>query len=391
MNRILLFPALALLGGCPPSEDDSAVDPDSLDLCESGEICTWIGTGDAGLPMKEGCRAEQPSYLPVDMSIGPTGNLFYLDWNNHQILEVVPGNGGTGEGCDHLSVVTGTTLLGDGPEGPALDAAWNHPSNITFRPSDGALVFAAWHNSRVVSVDFATGLADWFVGTGKRNYAGDGAAADLADLDLPVGVEYDSAGNLYIADQANQRIRKVSAADGTITTVVGTGVYGYNGDEIPAAEAQLFNELSQAAAPAGKISIYDDSHMYIADTSNHRVRVVTMSDWIIHTAAGTGTLGYSGDGGPASAAQVNGPRDVDVGPDGSVYIADTGNNCIRVITPDGNIDTFAGVCGEAGYAGDGGAPTEALLYQPFGVEVDHETGAVYIADTYSNVIRKVTP
>ncbi len=393
MNRtfLLLVPA-ALLTGCPGAEDDTA--KVMGDPCQSGMICTFQGTGDAGLPMKDGCRLEQPNYLVVDMTVGPEGDIYYLDWNNHQIIHILPGTTGegAGEGCDTMHVVTGTTLLGDGPEGPADLAGWNHPTNITFRPSDGAMVFAAWHNSRVVAVDMTANTADWFVGNGKRDFGGDGGPADVAVLDLPVGVEYTDDGTLYIADQANQRVREVADVEGvpTINTVVGTGAYGYNGDEIPAIEAMIFNELSQAAAPAGKLSIFENK-MYIADTSNNRVRMVTMDDWIIHTVAGTGTAGFSGDGGAATAAQINGPRDVDVGPDGTVYFADTGNNCVRAIDPSGNINTVAGTCGQAGYGGDGGSPTEAVLYQPFGVEVDALTGALYIADTYNNRIRVVNP
>ncbi len=393
MNRIFLLavPA-ALLTGCNGSGDDTAKTAVMGDPCQSGTICTFQGNGFAGLPVKDGCRLDQPNYLVEDMTVGPDGDIYYLDWNNHQIIHVIPGTTGegVGDGCDTIHVVTGTTLLGDGPEGPAEAAAWNHPTNISFRPSDGALVFAAWHNSRVVSV--LNDVVDWFVGTGKRDFAGDGGPADVAVLDLPVGVEYTADDTLYIADQANQRVREVAPVEGvlTINTVVGTGEYGYNGDEIPAAEAMLFNELSQAAAPAGKISIFENK-MYIADTSNNRVRMVTMDDWMIHTVAGTGVPGYSGDGGLATAAQVNGPRDVDVGPDGTVYIADTGNNCIRALDPSGNLSTVAGTCGEAGYGGDGGAPTDAVLYQPFGVEFDAATGALYIADTYNNRIRVVNP
>lgn len=388
MYRYLPLP-LALLTGCPGPEDDSG---DKLsNQCDPGMICTWVGTGDAGLPHKEGCRGEEPTYLVTDMTVGPDGTLYYLDWNNHQIIEVVEGtSGAAGEDCDRLHVITGTTLLGDGPEGPSELAAWNHPTNITFDPLTDTLVFAAWHNSRVVRADLVANTVDWFVGNGKRDFTGDGAAAADAALDLPVGVEYDAEGNLFIADQANQRIRMVSAADGIITTVVGTGVYGYNGDEIPAAEAELYNELSQAASPAGKIAIFGDK-MYIADTSNHRIRMVTMSDWIIHTVAGTGVAGLSGDGGPAIDAQISGPRDVDVGPDGTVYFADTANHCIRAIATDGTVSTVAGTCGQFGYAGDSGDPKAAKLYSPYGVEVDPLTGAVYIADTYNNVIRRVNP
>lgn len=369
------------LAGCNGGEDSAAGDP-----CEggSGTVCTILGTGVAGLPTKGGCALEEPTYLVLDMTMGPDGWLYYLDWNNHQVVRLEHHDG---LGCDTLDLVMGTTMLGDGPEGPAEQSAWNHPTNLVFGP-DGWMYMAAWHNSRIVRWDPLGDVIEFYAGTGKRNYNGDDITADTADLDLPVGVEFDPAGNLYIADQANQRVRQIDT-EFIIHTVAGTGEYGYNGDEIPANTAMLFNELSQAAAPAGKLAIHDGK-MYIADTGNHRVRMVTMDDWIIHTFAGTGTMGMSGDGGAATAAQLNSLRDVDVGPDGTVYIADTGNHCVRAVDASGTIKTVAGVCGQSGYAGDGGPATEALFYSPFGIEVA-EDGTLYIADTYNNVIRRVVP
>lgn len=385
MNSLRLASTLLLpllLAGCDGGGDDSAAG----DPCDggSGTVCTILGTGVAGLPTKGGCALEEPTYLVLDMAMGPDNWLYYLDWNNHQVIRL---QNHDGKGCDPLDLVMGTTMLGDGPEGPAEQSAWNHPTNLVFGP-DGWMYVAAWHNSRVVRWDPVNDVVDFYAGTGKRAYNGDEIPADTADLDLPVGVDFDPAGNLYIADQANQRIRQIDT-DFVIHTVVGTGEYGYNGDEIPATDAMLFNELSQAAAPAGKLVVHDNK-MYIADTGNYRVRMVTMDDWIIHTFAGTGEHGYSGDGGPATAAKLSGIRDVDVGPDGTIYIADTDNHCIRAVDAAGNISTVAGVCGQSGYAGDGGPATEALFYDPFGIEVA-EDGTLYIADTYNNVIRRVAP
>lgn len=372
----------SVLAGCNGGADDTAAgDPC---LAGSGTVCTILGTGVAGLPTKGACALESPTYLVLDMTMGPDGWLYYLDWNNHQVMRLETHDG---QGCDALDLVTGTTMLGDGPEGPAEQAAWNHPTDMVFG-ADGKLYMAAWHNSRVVTYDPAADAVAFYAGTGKRAYNGDGIDKMTADLDLPVGVEFDGSGNLYVADQANQRVRQITP-EGLIYTVVGTGEYGYNGDEIPAAEAQLFNELSQAAAPAGKL-VVDGDRMYIADTGNARVRMVTMDDWIIHTFAGTGTVGYSGDGGAAASAQLSNLRDVDIGPDGTIYIADTGNHCVRAVDASGTIRTVAGVCGQSGYAGDGGAATDALFYSPFGIEVADD-GTLYIADTYNNVIRRVAP
>jgi sugar lactone lactonase YvrE len=368
---------LLLLLACPPPED-----PPSCDT--PGVVCTIAGTGLAGLSDIGACAEDSPTYLVLDSRVGPDGWLWYLDWNNHQILRIDLSDT---DGCRTIDLVTGTTLLGDGPEGPAEAAAWNHPTDLAWGP-DGRMYVAAWHNSRVITYDPADDSVAFFAGTGARNYNGEELPALETVLDLPAGVAFDDDGLLYIADQANQRVRQVGQ-DGLVRTVVGTGQYGYNGDELPADEALLFNELSQAASPAGKLA-FDGPDLYIADTGNARVRRVSMDDGLIHTFAGSGTLGYAGDGGPAAEAQLSNVRDVAVGPDGTVYIADTGNHCVRAVDPGGTMRTVAGVCGTQGYAGDGAPATEALFSGPFGVEVAAD-GALYIADTYNNVLRRVAP
>jgi DNA-binding beta-propeller fold protein YncE len=320
----------------------------------------------------------------VDSTVGPDANVYVLDWNNHRVVTFDPPDE-KGE-CDTLRVVTGTTLLGDGPEGDALAASWNHPTNLAFGP-DGRMVMAAWHNSRVVGVDLEESTCAFLAGTGARSFSGDGGLATAAELDLPAGVVFDDEGLLYIADQANQRVRRIDA-DGMISSIVGTGENGYNGDGIPASEAMLFNELSQAAHPSGKLDIAENQ-LYIADTGNHRVRVVDLGTGVIETFAGTGEAGFSGDGGDPVDAQLNAPRDVEVGADGAIYIADTANHCVRVVRS-GAISTVAGICGEPGYEGDRGPAPEARLNEPYGVETD-AAGTLYIADSNNHALRTVTP
>jgi sugar lactone lactonase YvrE len=175
---------------------------------------------------------------------------------------------------------------------------------------------------------------------------------------------------------------------------------GYSGDGGPASAGTLRNQLGQSTDPQGKIALDRAGNLYIADSGNHVVRKVVPGDdgiigggdpaqQIMTTFAGTGTLGASGDGGPATQATLHGPRDVAVGPDGTVYIADPGNNCIRRVGTDGTIATFAGKCGQpGGFAGDGGPATDALLSQPYGVAVDAQ-GNVIVADSANNRIRMV--
>jgi sugar lactone lactonase YvrE len=214
-------------------------------------------------------------------------------------------------------------------------------------------------------------------GNGNAGYSGDGGPAVRAQLSNPFGVALDSAGNLYIADDGNNRIRKVARA-GVISTVAGAGTRAL-GDAGPATGAQL-------ALPGG-VALDSASNLYIADFANDRIRKVTPAG-VIGTVAGGGTQGL-GDGGPATSAQLNRPSDVAVDSDGNLYIADTGNSRIRKVTPAGVISTIAGG-GRAGSSGDDGPATDAQLHFPRGVAAD-SAGNLYIADSENNRIRKVTP
>jgi beta-lactamase regulating signal transducer with metallopeptidase domain/sugar lactone lactonase YvrE len=255
-------------------------------------------------------------------------------------------------------------------------------------------------------------------GTGIAGYGGDGGQAASAQLYMPEGIAVDSAGNLFIADTVNDRIRKVTPAgiiatvaqlkapprvavdsagnlyiadyghnsilkvmpDGVITTIAGNGEEGYNGDGGPAASARLARPHDAAVDSAG--------NLYIADTHNHRIRKVTPAG-VITTAAGNGKLGFGGDGGKAASAQLCYPHGVAVDSAGNLYIADSGNKRIRKVTPAGVIATVAGN-GKAGFSGDGGQAAYAQLNYPYGVSVD-SVGNLYIADIENLRVRKVTP
>ena len=221
-----------------------------------------------------------------------------------------------------------------------------------------------------------------YAGNGIAGYAGDGGPATSAQLKPPEDVDVDSSGNIYIADTQNQRIRKVDAATGIIQTVAGTGSAGYNGDGGPATSAQL-------KAPSG-VAIDSSGNIYIADTQNFRIRKVDAATGIIQTVAGTGVAGYSGDGGPATSAQIKNPAVVAVDASGNIYIADTLNHRIRKVdAATGIIQTVAGT-GVAGYSGDGGPATSAQIKNPAVVAVD-ASGNIYIGDTDNHRIRKVDP
>lgn len=386
----LCLPLLALAACTDASPADSAA-PD--ETCDVGDICTWFGTPQvAGLADEGTHRLEASTFWTVDVAFHPTeGWPILMDWNNHRLLTL--------DEQDRVVVLSGVGgALGDGPEGDASAAEWNHPTDVAWL-SDGSVIMAAWHNSRVVKFDPDFQTVTFIAGTGDRDFSGDGGPAEDAVLDLPCGVRVDEQDNIYLGDMANQRIRRIDT-DGIIDTVAGTGEHGFNGDGA-ALETMLASPALQRAEPAFKMD-YWGGVLWLADTHNGRVRAFDPAAGTITTVAGRGETppgsdngttctagcGYAGDGGPATEAMLDTPSDVAVAPDGTLYIADTGNSCVRRVTPDGVIDTFAGVCGEFGFSGEFGPADEALLDHPFGVAVDLD-GAVYIADTYNSVIRRV--
>ena len=247
------------------------------------------------------------------------------------------------------------------------------PAQITYDAA-GNLYIADLNDNVIRKVDLA-GIVTTVAGTGEQGFAGDGGSATSALLDSPAGVAVDAAGNIYIADTHNQRVRKVS--NGTITTIAGTGVAGFSGDNGTAGAAQLSNPTALAVDANGNI--------YIADTDNHRIRKI--SGATITTVAGDGEQTFSGDGGAAIAAGIDSPNGVAVDAAGKIYIADTHNQRIRVVDAGGNISTLAGT-GSKSYGGDGGASTSALLARPRGLSVDAQ-GNIYVADSDNNRIRLI--
>lgn len=381
-----------------------------------GDITTIAGTGQrATQPVTAAPMAADQAMFdtPLDTAFDSTGALLILDWNGHKIRRL--GSDG------NVAFVVGTGIEGDACEAPRVDGTCplisselNHMTDVTLDPM-GRLVIAAWHNAKIKTADLTADSVVDTCGSGTRKYAGDGGpckdatGTQLVSFDLPSGVLYDKAGNLFIADQANQVIRRIGT-DGIVKTVAGNCPatpgfgcplgHGYTGDGGPATMAKLSTNYGQAADPQGKIAFDAAGNLFIADTQNHVVRkVVPGSDGIlgdgdpseetITTVAGNGMAGSSGDGGPATAAMLSGPRDIAFAPDGSYYIADTDNNCIRRVGTDGIISTVVGQCGPtSAFSGDGGPATAAALATPFGVSVDAQ-GNLIIADSGNQRIRKV--
>jgi sugar lactone lactonase YvrE len=240
------------------------------------------------------------------------------------------------------------------------------------------LIILFWGSTGLLMA--ATGTINTVAGDGTSGFSGDGGPATSAELDSPYSVSTDSSNNIYICDFGNNRIRKVNALTGVITTVAGNGTYGYNGDGIAATTAELSNPLGVCVDKCGNI--------YFAEYGGNRVRRVDATTGLISTVAGTGTAGYNGDGILATTAQLNVPHDTALDSQGRLYIADRSNyRCRRVDPVTGLISTVAG-SGSGVYGGDGGPATSAGMGWVEGVWVD-STGNIYLAISTDGNIRKV--
>jgi len=277
-----------------------------------------------------------------------------------------------------INTFAGTGVTADfGDGGPATEAAFNRPSGVAVDGAGNVYVADAL-NHRIRRID-PDGTIETFAGTGASGYGGDGDPATQARLNWPNGVAVDTVGNVYVADYGNNRIRRIRA-DGTIETFAGAGQPGSTGDGGLATQARLNWPTGVAVDTAGNV--------YVAEYVGNRIRRIR-ADGMIETFAGTGQSGSSGDGGPATEAQINRPFGLAVDASGNMYIADQDNHRIRRIAPDGIMDTVAGT-GSAGAGGDGGRATEAALNRPVGVAVD-AAGRVYVADAGNNRVRRFAP
>ena len=340
----------------------------------TGTITTVAGQGGIGYASGDGDPAVEVSLsYPQGVAVDGSGNLYIADSQEHRVFRV--------DTSGIITTVAGTGELGySGDGGSAVEARLYSPEDVVV-DGTGNLYIAVGNNQRIRRVD-TTGTITTVAGSGQFGYGGDGGPATAARLDYPRGVAVDSSGNVYIADTNNHRIRKVDTS-GTITTVAGIGDNMYSGDGGPATAARL-NQ------PEG-VAVDGSDNLYITDSENHRIRRADAAG-IIATYAGTGESGYSGDGAPATAARLDYPRGVAVDSSGNVYIADTNNHRIRKVDSSGTITTVAGTGSTGlrlgGFSGDGGPATSAQLQHPSGVAVD-SSGNLYIADTYNHRIRKV--
>jgi len=339
-------------------------------------ITTVTGTGGGGFSGDGGQATNATISAPTGVGVDASGNIYIADFNNNAIRKVTVATG-------IITTVAGTSAAGYTGDGGQATAATLNAPEVVVVDAAGNIYEVEQNNNCVRKITVATGIITTVVGTSGNSsggYNGDGIMATTAQLNNPQGVAVDAAGNVYVADQVNNRIRKATASTGLISTVAGNGGQSYSGDGGQATNATLNWPAS--------VDIDNSGNIYIADYYNNAIRKVTVATGIITTVAGNGGGGYSGDGGQATAAQLNQPYGVNVYGTGDFLIADYANNAIRrVLAATGVITTIAGGNG-AGFSGDGGAATAAQINGSLQA-VDYNS-TVYIADWNNNRIRKVT-
>jgi hypothetical protein len=347
-------------------------------------IATFAGTGVDGRSGDGGPATAARIHWPNgNMAIDAAGNIYFADTGNGRIRRIaVDGIITTYAGGADVAASFGDwNYNGDGI--PATQAWLCYPRSVAL-DATGNLYFADTCNYRVRMVEASTGLIRTVAGTGQRGFSGDTGPATAAQLGYPQNVALDGAGNLYIEDTLNKRIRMVSAADGIITTVAGGGLA--SGDGVPATAVALGEPYGLAVDAAGNMFISEGTGYF----ENTRIRKVTASTHIITTYAGTGVLGSAGDGGPARLAQLNNAFGLALDGAGNLYIAEERGNRVRKVDVTTGVMTTVAGTGYRGYSGDGGFATTATFDGPNGLAID-SGGRIFISDAYNARLRVVTP
>ncbi len=351
-------------------------------------ITTIVGNGIAGYKGNGGAATAAELFDPEAVAVDSNGDLFIIDYVNNCIREV--GASGT------ITTIAGNGTMGySGDGGLAIDAQLSEPSGLAI-DSSGDIFIADTGNHRIREVlytpNYATSTIRTIAGDGTAGYQGDGGLATAAEFSRPTGVAVDASGNIFVADEWNNVIREVTYttnyATSTIKTIAGNGTAGYSGDGGSATAAQLDDPCAIALDSSGDV--------FVSDLFNNRIREIPYTTnyamSTIKTIAGDGTTGYSGDGGLATAAQLDLPWGIAVDSSGNIFFADIDNNRVREVNYTPNyatsaITTIAGN-GTAGFGGDDGQASTAELHFPEGVALD-TSGNLYIVDTVNNRIREV--
>jgi streptogramin lyase len=346
----------------------------SATIAHAATITTVAGTGQPGDNGANGPALETNVGEPFGVEVGPDGALYITEVRNHRVRRL---DSKTGQ----LITVAGNGKKGyDGDGGAATSASLNEPYEVRFDRA-GNMLFVEMRNHLIRRVDMRTGLISTVAGTGRPGFSGDGGPATKAQFLTPHSITLDAEDNIYVADIGNHRIRRIDAKTGVITSIAGNGK-----KELPK-EGQT--ALDQPMLGPRALCI-DGGVMWIALREGHSVWKLDMASGKLSHVAGSGKKGYSGDGGSAKAAALNGPKGIAVGPDKNLYVADTENQAIRKIDPRADkIETIAGSGPDhQGFAGDGGPATSASMDRPHGICVG-PAGTVYIGDTNNHRVRAV--
>ncbi len=335
----------------------------------AGLITTIVGTGVAGLAADGERAATAAINNPFGVLIGPDDQLYWADFASHRVMRL-------DLRTRRVAVIAGTGEKGHaGDGGPAAKALISTPHEIRFDRAGN--MFVAERDAHVVrQIDMKSGVISTVAGTGVRGYSGDGGPAAAAQLAQPHSIALDRDDNLYICDILNNRIRRRDPKTGIITTFAGTGEKGETPDQASLDGTPLLAPRS--------IDVGPDGTLYLVLREGNKAFTVDPARRTLKRLAGTGAMGYAGDGGPALAAQFRGPKGVALSPDGSLYITDTENHVIRkIVLASGIISTVAGT-GERGDGPDGD-PLACKLNRPHGLFVHNHM--LYIGDSENNRIR----
>jgi sugar lactone lactonase YvrE len=391
---------MTLHAACTPNEDTGKTPEDTACALESGTVCRVAGTGAPGAIETATDALESPLYGPMDVAAFTGSDDFLIaDWNNHKIRRVQNGA---------VQTILGTVFLGDGDpdfherEPPGVDGtlvALNHPTSMEWNPVTEQWLLPSWHNHRVRQWAPETGLslvvvADTDIADGNganSGFAGDGGPASGALMSYPNSIAVNpNSGDFWIVDQRNNRIRSVAADFSIIDTVAGGDEAEWSGDDGPAEDARFFFWYPEELQPEPSGAIEFDperNQLYVADTSNHRIRAIDVETGTIRSLniASEQTL----PDGQCDPEALCFPRDVEV--DGNrLYIADTNNHVIRVFDLEtGDLSLVAGAF-EAGPTSMNDDALLATLNTPHGIDIAPD-GSVLIADTYNHQILRVNP
>ncbi len=334
-------------------------------------ISTVAGTGTAGSTGDGGLATAAKLNNPCGVAVDAAGNVYIADTYNNRVRVIDNSTGIIN------TVAGGGGSLGDG--GLATAAQLNGPWRVAFDGS-GNIYIGDRFNNRVRKIDKVTGIINTIAGTGTAGSTGDGGLATAAQLNNPCGVTVDAAGNVYIADMSNHKIRKIDKVTGNISTIAGTGTAGFSGDNGAATGAQL-------SYPYGIVFDGTTGNLYIADANNSRIRKIDNTG-VISTMAGSGAS--LGDGGPATSAKLNFNDGVAVDAAGNVYTSDENQMRIREVTVSTGIINTIGGNGTQGFSGDGGPAVYATMAFPRDVAIDAACNNVYIADYLNHRVRKIS-